>query len=677
LESLRSASPSTRAATTASISFASALESAVNHWFDSAASWFSGLPASPLSNFLQGALLLVRRTLLNNAPTAEATPTTFAEDGQLLGRIFAEDREADPISYRVVSGPTYGTVEIDSDGVYRYRPGDSFDGTDSFIVEVENPGRINLFHLFSGPNRLTVDVTRPLAGTMTNGVTFYNWTTRILALTGGGGDWDSRIDTRTLLYPGQTLHLELMSSWIHYYDGWVDFQALDDPLDVGTEGKWHVEVQTDRVHGGTNNIYVRKCEKGGKDVCGNIQVDGGTRLEVYLADPTGTKEPITDKALAQRYLNGFGCERVTCSFENAVTDGNAFGEPVLLLNKFGPFEETVTQDHKATVTSAFSRSEKIAANLYDIVSAEVDDSYSSTITDTYDYTAVYDIKAEAGQSVALWVRPPAVKVTGTLVLRTNEIELRLEDFSVYLPDTSGREAAYNPVFYTQDEAGNPVSVDGSLAINNPIARFAGQHSADWTADNFSYIDPVKPSIDIAVDDPIVQTKLGLCTSPGVKCSFIPSTGKSFQEEDYSYPQTLPVEIAKLFNDSNVAQTWSPEVKVTQTQTTNLNLPPGLDIKFFKEMVQDAVISTSRNSWLRSHVYSDTLGPYMVPPHSTTRVTAKFPTVQISGTLEIETPTVSHGHGQIDIGEIYHIKGVTFSTPDVIGLRSPQYDETQD
>lgn len=41
---------------------------AMTSFFDSATHWLSGLPASPVTNFLQGALLLVRRALLNPGP---------------------------------------------------------------------------------------------------------------------------------------------------------------------------------------------------------------------------------------------------------------------------------------------------------------------------------------------------------------------------------------------------------------------------------------------------------------------------------------------------------------------------------------------------------------------------------------------------------------------------------
>ncbi|MGV0991898.1 MAG: beta-propeller domain-containing protein [Mycobacterium sp.] len=48
---------------------------AVTGFFDSASHWLSGLPASPLTDFLQGTLLLVRRTVLTLMPGAGASQT--------------------------------------------------------------------------------------------------------------------------------------------------------------------------------------------------------------------------------------------------------------------------------------------------------------------------------------------------------------------------------------------------------------------------------------------------------------------------------------------------------------------------------------------------------------------------------------------------------------------------
>lgn len=62
---------------------------AVNGFFDAASNWFSGLPANPVTELLQGALLLVRRTLMNLFPALNQGQTT----GQTAGTAYFTDQE--------------------------------------------------------------------------------------------------------------------------------------------------------------------------------------------------------------------------------------------------------------------------------------------------------------------------------------------------------------------------------------------------------------------------------------------------------------------------------------------------------------------------------------------------------------------------------------------------------
>ena len=52
-----------------------AMSAAVTSFFDSASHWLSGLPASPVTDFLEGAFLLVRRTVLGLFPAVGASQT--------------------------------------------------------------------------------------------------------------------------------------------------------------------------------------------------------------------------------------------------------------------------------------------------------------------------------------------------------------------------------------------------------------------------------------------------------------------------------------------------------------------------------------------------------------------------------------------------------------------------
>ena len=86
--------------------------------------FFSGLVGS-VQSLIEGAGLLVRRFLFNQAPTVLPVQTSGQTTGQtwstITGTVNAVDPEDDTITYSVVQ-PDHGTVTIDSNGNYTYTP---------------------------------------------------------------------------------------------------------------------------------------------------------------------------------------------------------------------------------------------------------------------------------------------------------------------------------------------------------------------------------------------------------------------------------------------------------------------------------------------------------------------------------------------------------------------------
>ena len=64
-----------------------ALNTAVVGFFDRAQAWLSTLPGGPLSDFVSGTLLLVRRNLFNQSPTADPYQFSTKATGQLVGTL--------------------------------------------------------------------------------------------------------------------------------------------------------------------------------------------------------------------------------------------------------------------------------------------------------------------------------------------------------------------------------------------------------------------------------------------------------------------------------------------------------------------------------------------------------------------------------------------------------------
>ena len=137
------------------------LNTAVLGFFDSVSRLLSSLPANPFSDVLSGALLLVRRTLFNQLPSASPTPLVTNAAGQWTGSLGATDPEGDQIVYRVVEAPRYGTVELGAQGEVLYTPGPQYPGRDDFLVGVSDAGFNVLNPLSSRAIEVAVAVPTP------------------------------------------------------------------------------------------------------------------------------------------------------------------------------------------------------------------------------------------------------------------------------------------------------------------------------------------------------------------------------------------------------------------------------------------------------------------------------------------------------------------------------------
>lgn len=122
----------------------------------------SGDPLSglgPIEEFIGGVVQLIRRTFFNQIPTATNVAVLVRPSGKTWGLVEGVDPEGDDITYEVITAPQFGTVSIDSTGMYTYTPEAGFAGSDTFTVAVDNPGfHINLLDLF-GPRRTELTVT--------------------------------------------------------------------------------------------------------------------------------------------------------------------------------------------------------------------------------------------------------------------------------------------------------------------------------------------------------------------------------------------------------------------------------------------------------------------------------------------------------------------------------------
>ena len=126
-------------------SIQAALHSGTDTAFHTLNQLLSNLPANPISDFLSGALLLVRRTLFDEVQTPYTFTNVLEANGQWSGSLNTVDPWDEKLTSTITAAPAHGSVQINTDGTYTYTPDEGYIGTDSFTVSVNDPG----FDLFN------------------------------------------------------------------------------------------------------------------------------------------------------------------------------------------------------------------------------------------------------------------------------------------------------------------------------------------------------------------------------------------------------------------------------------------------------------------------------------------------------------------------------------------------
>lgn len=95
--------------------------------------------------------------LFNRTPTLSPVNTGQSPEGVTSGQLNADDPDSAPLSYTVVTGPTRGSVSLDTAGNYTYRPDPSMvmsGYTDAFTVSVSDAD--SGFHIHGLPGLLNM-----------------------------------------------------------------------------------------------------------------------------------------------------------------------------------------------------------------------------------------------------------------------------------------------------------------------------------------------------------------------------------------------------------------------------------------------------------------------------------------------------------------------------------------
>lgn len=294
------------------------IDTAIYGLLDGVSNCLSKFPSNPITDFVQGAWLTLRRTFFNQAPTLDPSQTTGQDSGTISGTLGALDPENDPMMFSVLQNPVQGTVNLNPDGTFTYTPGDDFDGRDVFIVAARNTNEpaINVLDLFgNGITEALVVVEQGSDPRVTYQFTYLQsrYGTRVQRWSDEaeiGLEW-AAFNLADLVVPSQdlTLTFNATAQWIP--DGAKNdyLASAYSPLTATTAGFFPTVVQS-RIQTGSPSVT-----KGGQPVPdGYVYInfntdwayDGAVGEDQYNYESTATHELMHAYGFTKYPLNSAG-----------------------------------------------------------------------------------------------------------------------------------------------------------------------------------------------------------------------------------------------------------------------------------------------------------------------------------------------------------------------------------
>ena len=426
------------------------INTAVVGVLDATQNWLSTLPANPVSELLEGALLLVRRNLFSQPATVVPVQTVTTATGQIRGTFGAISPQGSPLSYTLTSDPLLGTVEVSPDGTYVYTPGTDFSEYDTFSVAVDSPG-FNILNPSGSwrPAQASVSVWgSPGDGGPPDGALAKPLITRtfeIINLTSSNQmltSWTAQANRTvvqvppvgTIMQPGESKTIVLAQYAFQDLVGTATFSPVDASgvLIPASSGSFSVTVATKPF--------------GSVWQCGIGNCDNGTLRTVVLFDRPGTviSVPSGQGQRQADVLNSFCSNgRATCSFTSRSFDNAAWAAPVqssdsVRNNTTSNLTTTITVTNSQSTSTSLKLSTSVKAKVFEVVEVSVTAEASQTWTSTYTFSQAITVTAKPGEEVYVESSAPVKAVTGDFTVSFGNTTFNLYDVTFDSPDADRR-----------------------------------------------------------------------------------------------------------------------------------------------------------------------------------------------------------------------------------------------
>jgi hypothetical protein len=408
------------------------INTAVVGVLDATQNWLSSLPANPVTDLLQGALLLVRRTMFSQPATVVPVQTITTATGQFRGTFGAISPQGSPLSYTLTSDPLLGTVEVSPDGTYVYTPGVDFSEYDTFSVAVDSPG-FNIFNPSGSwrPAQASVSVwgSPGDGGGPPDGALAKSLITRTFEITNLTSSnqkltsWTAQKNRTvvnvapvgTILEPGESTKIVLTQYAFQDLEATAGFTPVDAsgaPI-AAPSGAFSVNIATKPF--------------GSVWQCGVGNCNTGTTRTVVLLDPIGTviSLPSGQGQKQADVLNAF-CQagRANCTFTSKSFDNNAWSLPQqdgssVRNRTSSDLTKTVTVSNSQSTATELGLESEVKTTIFEIVEASVKATAKQTWTSTYTFEESITATAKPGEEVFFESSAPIKAVTGDFTVQMN------------------------------------------------------------------------------------------------------------------------------------------------------------------------------------------------------------------------------------------------------------------
>ncbi len=405
-------------------------------------------PLLPLRTVIEDAFAAIRRATdtdpTNTIPALNPTQLYEFVTGEILGDLSPSDADGDPLTYQVAQGPTNGTLTVNANGTYYYKPNNDFaeaGGTDTFVIVADDGHQ--------GLTVVPVNVTvAPTLG-VTESFWFRNYTLAPLKFTGyvgTTGDLDSGPAVGTVILPGGEANWHV--TWYLFSSGSISTQFATVGFGATPSNPGYIPPGIGSTYGVSfkTNSRDTTCGAGSGGQC-SVPND---RLAVALdsGNPVVTLNA-ADAAKIAAVLPGicYDNSQASCSY-NAISEVPGFtavrtiGTPVTnettsqVTFSVGIADQVSQTD---TVGISVKLSGGALAKLASIINIEITASYGHSWTSSHTFTQTTNVTVKPGYTAWIEGSAPVWRVTGdfTIKIGNSTYQLNGATFDTPNPNAAG------------------------------------------------------------------------------------------------------------------------------------------------------------------------------------------------------------------------------------------------